>query len=125
MSTSYHGPLEPKVPRATLFGGREWTSTLLPRYQRPEVNEAIAATYLAGGNTRRIRGALQPLLEAAPLSKCGLARGGRAQGWADGVADALARRRRCHLSRRARSRASDAASSSLVVPRRRHISATV
>jgi transposase-like protein len=27
------------------------------------------ATYLAGGNTRRIRGALQPLLKAAPLSK--------------------------------------------------------
>jgi hypothetical protein len=35
----------------------------------PEVNEVIVATYLAGGNTRRIRGALQPLLKAAPLSK--------------------------------------------------------
>jgi transposase-like protein len=64
------------VPRATLFGGREWTSALLPRYQRrpPEVNEAIAATYLAGGNTRRIRGALQPLLKAAPLSKSAVSR---------------------------------------------------
>src|SRR5262252_7614435 len=40
----------------------------------PEVNEAIVATYLAGGNTRRIRGALQPLLKAAPLSKSSVSR---------------------------------------------------
>jgi len=40
----------------------------------PEVNEAIVATYLAGGNTRRIRGALQPLLKAAPLSKSAVSR---------------------------------------------------
>jgi len=48
---------------------------ILPRYQRrlPEVNEAGVATYLAGGNTRRIRGALQPLLKAAPLSPHGSA----------------------------------------------------
>jgi len=38
------------------------------------VNEAVAATYLAGGNTRRIRGALQPLLKAAPLSKSAVSR---------------------------------------------------
>jgi transposase-like protein len=31
-------------------------------------------TYFAGGNTRRIRGALQPLLEAAPLSKSAVSR---------------------------------------------------
>jgi transposase-like protein len=74
--TGPSGPLALRVPRATLFGGREWTSTLLPRYQRrlPEVNEAIAATYLAGGNTRRIRGVLQPLLKAAPLSKSAVSR---------------------------------------------------
>ena len=74
--TGPSGPLALTVPRATLFGGREWTSALLPRYQRrlPEVNEAIAATYLAGGNTRRIRGALQPLLKAAPLSKSAVSR---------------------------------------------------
>jgi transposase-like protein len=50
---------------------KEWTSRIVPRYQRriPEVNEAVIATYLAGGNTRRIRGALQPLLKAAPFSK--------------------------------------------------------
>lgn len=40
----------------------------------PEVNEAVIATYLAGGNTRQIRGALQPLLKAAPLSKGAVSR---------------------------------------------------
>jgi hypothetical protein len=49
---------------------------LLPRYQRRlrEVNEAVVATYLAGGNTRRLRGALSPLLKAAPLSKSAVSR---------------------------------------------------
>src|SRR5207247_8273679 len=66
------GPVALTLPRATLFRGagdaKEWTSSIVPRYQRrmPEVNEAVVATYLAGGNTRRIRGALQPLLKAAP-----------------------------------------------------------
>ena len=61
------GPVALTLPRATLFSGagdvKEWTSRIVPRYQRriPEVNEAVIATYLAGGNTRRIRGALQPL----------------------------------------------------------------
>ncbi len=72
------GPVVLELPRATLFRGagvKEWTSTLVPRYQRrmPEVNAAVVATYLAGGNTRRIRGALQPLLKAAPLSKSAVA----------------------------------------------------
>jgi putative transposase len=40
----------------------------------PQVNEAVVATYLAGGNTRRVRGALQPLLKAAPLSKSAVSR---------------------------------------------------
>jgi putative transposase len=67
------------VPRATLFSGagaKEWTSAIVPRYQRrmPEVNEAVIATYLAGGNTRRIRGALQAPLKAAPLSKSAVSR---------------------------------------------------
>src|SRR5260370_36076638 len=62
------------VPRATLAGPgceQEWASAIVPRYQRRmrEVNEAVIATYLAGGNQRRIRGALHPLLKAAPLSK--------------------------------------------------------
>ena len=71
------GPIALSVPRATLFNGaKEWTSAIVPRYQRrmPEVNEAVVATYLAGGNTRRIRGALQPLLKAAPLSKSAVSR---------------------------------------------------
>ena len=73
------GPLALMLPRATLFaasGTREWTSTLVPRYQRRlrEVNEAVVATYLAGGNTRRLRGALAPLLKAAPLSKSAVSR---------------------------------------------------
>ena len=73
------GPLALGVPRATMFtptGRREWTSTLLPRYQRRlrEVNEAVVATYLAGGNTRRVRGALAPLLKGAPLSKSAVSR---------------------------------------------------
>jgi hypothetical protein len=51
------------LPWATMVAtgrGQEWTSTIVPCYQRRmrEVNEAVIATYLAGGNTRRIRGAL-------------------------------------------------------------------
>jgi len=77
--TGPSGPVALALPRATLFRGTsatEWTSTIVPRYQRrmPEVNEAVVATYLAGGNTRRIRGALQPLLKAAPLSKSAVSR---------------------------------------------------
>jgi putative transposase len=71
------GPVALTLPRATLLAGaKEWTSRIVPRYHRrmPEVNEAIIATYLAGGNTRRIRGALQPLLKAAPLSKSAVSR---------------------------------------------------
>jgi putative transposase len=71
------GPIALTLPRATLFAGaKEWTSRIVPRYERrmPDVNEAIVATYLAGGNTRRIRGALQPLLKAAPLSKSAVSR---------------------------------------------------
>ena len=75
------GPVALTLPRATLFSGagdvKEWTSRIVPRYQRRilEVNEAVIATYLAGGNTRRIRGALQPLLKAVPLSNRAVSRG--------------------------------------------------
>jgi putative transposase len=73
------GPVALTLPRATLFtrtGEREWASALVPRYQRRlrEVNEAIVGTYLAGGNTRRLRGALAPLLKAAPLSRSTVSR---------------------------------------------------
>jgi len=73
------GPLTLTLPRGTVFtaaGPKEWTSTLVPRYQRRmrEVNEAVVGTYLAGANTRRLRGALAPLLKAAPLSKSAVSR---------------------------------------------------
>lgn len=73
------GPALLTLPRGVLTtatGAREWTSALVPRYQRRlrEVNEAVLATYLAGGNTRRLRGALAPLLKAAPLSRSAVSR---------------------------------------------------
>ena len=74
------GPVELEVPRARMRSARggteEWRSRLVPRYQRrmPEINAAIASVYLSGGNTRRIRGALAPLLKAAPLSKSAVSR---------------------------------------------------
>lgn len=73
------GPAELTLPRGILFksarGARgptsEWESKLVPRYERrmDEVNEAVVAAYLSGGNTRQIKGALRPLLRDAPLSK--------------------------------------------------------
>ena len=73
------GPVPLTLPRATLTtpaGRKEWASTLVRRYQRrlPEVNAAVLATYLAGGNTRRLRGALGPLLHGAPLSRSAVSR---------------------------------------------------
>jgi len=73
------GPLPITVPRGRIFeerGSREWQSRLLPRYQRrlPEVNEAIAAAYLSGANTRKLKLALRPLLKHAPLSKSSVSR---------------------------------------------------
>jgi putative transposase len=73
------GPLPLTLPRAAVFGpagAREWRSTIVPRYARRagEVNAAVVATYLAGTNTRRIRGALAPLLKGAPLSKSAVSR---------------------------------------------------
>ena len=42
----------------------EWQSTLVPKYQRRSagVDAAILGVYLSGTNTRRIKGALAPLL---------------------------------------------------------------
>ena len=74
------GPVAFEVPRARLHdadeGTSEWRSRLVPRYERrmPEISAAIASVYLSGGNTRRIRGALAPLLKAAPLSKSAVSR---------------------------------------------------
>lgn len=74
------GPVELTLPRGRLTTSdtstEEWRSTVVPRYQRRmrEVNEAVAGVYLSGGNTRRIRGALRPLLKNAPLSKSAVSR---------------------------------------------------
>src|SRR2546422_5523468 len=95
------GPVALTLPRATLFAGaKEWTSRIVPRYHRrmPEVNEAVVATYLAGGNTRRIRGALAAAAQGrAPLEERGVARHRHAEGWPGGVADAFTRRPRRDL----------------------------
>ena len=48
----------------------------MPRYQRrsERVDEAILGVYLSGTNTRRIKGALAPLLRGGPLSKDAVSR---------------------------------------------------
>ena len=74
------GAVKLAIPRARLVNSDgdegEWRSVLLPRYRRssPEVEQAVLGMYLSGGNTRRIRGALKPLLGGAPLSKSAVSR---------------------------------------------------
>ena len=69
-----------RVPRGRLTASdgseREFRSEILPRYARrtKEVDDAILSVYLAGGNTRRIRKALQPLLGSEHLSKSAVSR---------------------------------------------------
>jgi putative transposase len=79
LSTST-GPTTFAMPRARLGDGggrsREWQSQTVARYERRSrrVDEAIVGVYLGGANTRRIRGALAPLLRGAPLSKDAVSR---------------------------------------------------
>lgn len=74
------GTVALRVPRARLVDAegseREWQSQLVPRYRRssPEVEQSVLGVYLAGTNTRRIRGALEPLLSGAALSKSAVSR---------------------------------------------------
>jgi putative transposase len=69
-----------KLPRARLKGAdgvhSEWHSRIIPRYQRrtQRVDAALLGAYLSGINTRRLRGALSPLLRGAPLSKDAVSR---------------------------------------------------
>jgi putative transposase len=78
--TTSLGPTTFAMPRArvTTPGGDvgEWRSRLVPRYQRRScrVDEAILGVYLSGTNTRRIKGALAPLLRGGPLSKDAVSR---------------------------------------------------
>jgi len=68
------------MPRARIEGAegrrQEWHSQIIPRYQRrtERVDEAIVGVYLSGTNTRRLRGALAPLLRGTPLSKDAVSR---------------------------------------------------
>lgn len=78
--TTPNGPQTLAVPRGRLVDGdgksREFRSKILPRYARRcrEVDEAILGVYLAGGNSRRIRKALAPLLGKEHLSKSAVSR---------------------------------------------------
>jgi transposase-like protein len=90
------GPVVLTLPRATLFAGvKEWTSRIVPRYQRrmPEVNEAIVATYLAGGNTHSWRAATTPQ-NGTPFEERGVTGHRHVEGWIGRMADSLARRPR-------------------------------
>jgi len=78
--TTSLGPATFAMPRARVQqadGKRmEWRSDTVRRYERrtTRVDEAILGVYLAGGNTRRIKGALAPLLKGGPLSKDAVSR---------------------------------------------------
>jgi putative transposase len=78
--TTSLGPTPLRVPRARLHraegGTEEWQSRVLPRYQRRtrRVDEAILGVYLSGTNSRRLKGALAPLLRGGPLSKDAVSR---------------------------------------------------
>lgn len=68
------------IPRGRLWNDdgttTEFQGEVLPRYARRtrEVDEAILGVYLCGGNSRRIRKALEPLLGQANLSKSAVSR---------------------------------------------------
>lgn len=67
------------LPRARLDTGpgtEEWQSQLLRRYQRraAAVDAALLGTLCSGANSRRLKGALRPLLRGAPLSKSAVSR---------------------------------------------------
>jgi putative transposase len=78
--TTSLGPTTFALPRARVVAATgattEWRSELVPRYQRrsARVDEAILGVYLSGTNTRRIKGALAPLLRGGPLSKDAVSR---------------------------------------------------
>jgi len=74
--TTSLGPTTFSMPRARIRGEGEWHSRMIRRYERrtERVDEALLGVYLSGTNTRRIRGALAPLLRGAPLSKDAISR---------------------------------------------------
>lgn len=80
--TTKNGVHEVLFPRGEYFeadpetGKREWNSQLIPRYSRrtDEVEEALMATYLCGTNTRKVKTALESLLEGAALTRSTVSR---------------------------------------------------
>ena len=78
--TTSLGPTTFTMPRARVSTSdgatTEWRSTTVRRYQRrtARVDEALLGVYLAGTNTRRVKGALAPLLRGGPLSKDAVSR---------------------------------------------------
>jgi putative transposase len=78
--TTSLGPTTIAMPRARIDQAdgsrREWQSQAVRRYQRRTevVDAAILGVYLGGTNTRRIKGALAPLLRGGPLSKDAVSR---------------------------------------------------
>ncbi len=78
--TTSLGPTTFAMPRARVTDRdgqrREWRSQVVGRYERrtERVDEALLGVYLSGTNTRRVRGALAPLLRGAPLSKDAISR---------------------------------------------------
>jgi transposase-like protein len=78
--TTSLGPTTIMMPRARLQDEdgqeSEWHSRVIRRYQRrtERVDGAILGLYLSGVNSRRLRGALAPLLRGAPLSKDAVSR---------------------------------------------------
>jgi len=78
--TTSLGAEEIEIPRGRVFKPdgetTEFQSELLPRYARrtQAVDDAVLGVYLAGGNSRRIRKALEPLLGTKHLSKSAVSR---------------------------------------------------
>jgi len=78
--TTTLGPATFEMPRARVVAAdgarKEWRSETIRRYERrtARLDEAILGVYLCGANTRRIRGALAPLLRGGPLSKDAVSR---------------------------------------------------
>jgi putative transposase len=78
--TTSVGPTTIAMPRARLEAsdGRttEWHSGTVRRYERrtERVDDALLGVYLSGTNSRRIRGALAPLLRGSPLGKDAVSR---------------------------------------------------
>ena len=78
--TTSLGPATIPMPRARMQAAdgttAEWRSATVTRYQRRtvRVDEMILGVYVAGTNTRRITGALAPLLRNGSLSKDAVSR---------------------------------------------------